>query len=160
MTLDEVLLALEWSRLAEALKASFYVYPVVNAAHILGIALLVGAIAALDLRLLGAFRGVPVQPLSRALVPVSAAGLGLAVGAGILLFSVRASDYAANPAFRLKLVLVFSGVANALLLRRGEAWRTAEEGLRIPLRVRIAAALSLALWCAAILAGRFIGFLE
>jgi len=157
---DELLLALEQSALADALKHSFIVYPLVNALHIIGLALLFGAIAALDLKLLGAFPRAPLGPLTSVLVPVSATGLVIAVAAGLLLFSVRAMDYAANPAFLTKIALVALGTTNALLLRRGRAWHDALDGFHVPSRIRLSAALSLATWSAAIVCGRLIGFLD
>ena len=56
---------LEASALARLLKAGPWLYPLVNLAHLLGIALLVGAIAVLDLRLVGFWPGVPVAALAR-----------------------------------------------------------------------------------------------
>jgi hypothetical protein len=91
---DEALAALEGLTIAQTLRVSRWGYVAVNAAHILGIALLVGAIVPLHLRFLGMWRSVSRQVLIRVLVPIAATGLGLAVVAGILLFSVRAGEYA------------------------------------------------------------------
>ncbi|MGH6930129.1 MAG: hypothetical protein ACREEV_17565, partial [Dongiaceae bacterium] len=82
----EALAGLEGSALATALRGSTWVYPLVNAGHIAGIALLFGAIASFDLRLMGAWRLVPLDGLSRVLVPLAATGLVIAAVAGSLLF--------------------------------------------------------------------------
>ena len=50
---------LEATALARALRDSVWTYPMINAGHILGVALLVGAIVPLDLRLLGVWRSAP-----------------------------------------------------------------------------------------------------
>jgi hypothetical protein len=156
---EEILAFIAQSAVAQSLKSSRYVYPAVNAAHILGLATLFGSILALDLRLLGAFRSVPVQPLARLLPRVAACGLALAVVTGALLFTVEPQDYASNPAFLTKAALVFLGTAHALHLRRTAGWRRLiEETGAIGPGVRISAALSLGLWTAAIVAGRLIAF--
>src|SRR3546814_17633541 len=116
--LADALAALQNLEPVAALRASRWVYPLVNTAHIAGIALLFGAIAPLDLRLLGAWRGVPLHLLARVLQPVAAAGLALAVTAGLLLFAVSATKYATTPVFLVKLALLAPAVGNAGLLSR------------------------------------------
>lgn len=156
----ELLQALADWPVAAALRRSAIAYPLVNAAHILGIALLVGAIATLDLRLLGAFGRYPVAALAPPLSRMAAAGLALAVATGFLLFSVRPAAYAQNPAFLAKLALVGLGTINALALGANRRWRRVlREGGAIPPAAKLAAALSLLCWTAAIVAGRWIGFL-
>lgn len=155
---ESALLALEASAPAEYLRGSQYGYPLVNAAHILALATLFGSILALDLRLLGLFRGVPAAPLARVLPRVSAAGLALAVGTGVALFSVQPFDYLAHPAFPVKLALIALGAANALLLHRTAGWRQLRNNGAVPAKMRAIAALSLLAWSGAIVAGRFLAF--
>jgi len=156
----EVALAwLETSPPAEALAASRHVYPLVNAAHILGLAALFGSILALDLRLLGAFSAMPVRPLAMALPRVAASGLALAVLTGFLLFTVEPFDYAAHPAFLTKVALVGLGTAHALLVHRSAAWKAlVRDDAPVGPHLRTSAALSILLWTGAIVAGRLIAF--
>ncbi|HKK30337.1 MAG TPA: hypothetical protein VKA18_08095 [Alphaproteobacteria bacterium] len=143
--------ALEATALAQHLRASTYSYPLVNALHIVGLALLLGGITPVDLRLLGLWRGIPLEPLIRTARRTAAFGLVLALAMGLLLFSVRASEYAMHPAFQIKLVLILAALANAAF---GEhAHRRHEAG-----RLRVHAGLSLGLWLAVILAGRAIAY--
>lgn len=159
-TLEAFAALLDASAPAHALRVSLWLYPLVNTAHVLGIALLVGAIAALDLRLLGAWRGVAVEPLVRVLVPVAAGGVLLAVASGVLLFITRAPEYVAEPLFGIKLALIGAALLNALALRASPAWRHRREAVRDPLprAWRVAAGLSLLLWLAVLTAGRLIGY--
>ena len=154
--MEAFLAALEATPVAQYLRGARWGYAGVNAAHILGIALLVGAILPLNLRLLGAWPGVPLAPLTRVLVPVAAAGLGLAVATGALLFSVRAREYADLGVVQLKLVLVALGAAAAVLLHALYGQRL--EGAS---RARLAAhaAVSTTCWLGALLCGRLIAFI-
>ncbi len=153
--LNAFLASLEQSQLAAALSGSVYAYPLANAAHIVGIALLFGAIVPLDLRLMGVRRTVGVEDASRLLLPVAISGLILAVCAGSLLFITDARDYASSTLFRIKLIVISLATINALALR----WRshTAHQVSRVA-PARLAAAASIALWFAAIVLGRLVGY--
>jgi hypothetical protein len=153
--------ALQSTALATALRQSFWVYPLVNAAHIIGLALLFGAIVPLDLRLLGLWRRVSLAAMSRILLPVAIAGLVLAVPTGLLLFSVRATEYAVMPLLWIKVALIACAIANALLLRFSLAWAVHEQSelAGTTPRLQLAGALSIGFWLAVILAGRMIGYL-
>lgn len=156
--IDSALAALEASALGEGLRASRYAYPLVNAGHILALAARFGSILALDLRLLGVWRGVPLAPLMKVLPRVSGIGLAFAVATGIALFSVQPFDYLAHPIFPVKLALIALGAANALLLHRATAWRNHTDGDVIPMRLRASAGVSLIAWTGAIVAGRWLAF--
>ncbi|TRO97044.1 DUF2214 domain-containing protein [Glycocaulis profundi] len=143
---------------AAFLRSPGMAYPLVSAAHIAAIGLIIGAIGTLDARLLGAFSKRPVAELGPPLARVAAIGVALAVLTGFLLFSVRPVAYAANDMLQLKLALIGLGVANALALRFTPWWRTALAGGAIHPVLRMQAAASLLIWLAALLAGRWIGF--
>lgn len=149
---------LEASLVARALKAGPWVYPLVNLAHLLGIALLVGAIAALDLRLLGFWPDTPVAALARATVPVAGAGLALALATGPALLTVRATEYAENPFLWAKFGAVAVGLANLVALHRSRAWRDGGSSPAGRRRFALAGGVSLAAWIAAVSAGRMIAY--
>ena len=157
--IDDFLGSLGATPLAAALRTSLYAYPLVNAAHIAALATLFGSIVALDLRLLGVARSVPVQPLAAFLPRIAAAGLGMALATGALLFLVQPVDYAGNPFFLAKIGLVVLGAAHAILVHRSRGWQVVGSPLGIVTsRLRLSAAASLAIWTTAIVAGRLIGF--
>ncbi|MCE6952467.1 DUF2214 domain-containing protein [Cereibacter sphaeroides] len=141
---------------AQLLRGSGTAYLLVNAAHILGIGLLLGAILPLDLMLASGARVAAVVPV---LTCSAAAGLGLALATGLWLFSVDPAEYLANRAFLVKLPLVAAAVLNLALVHRSRAWAEARSGgvARPPLRM--AALLSAGLWLSVLVAGRWIGFL-
>jgi hypothetical protein len=158
--LTEVAVWLEASLVARVLRSGPWLYPLVNLAHPLGIALLVGAIAALDLRLVGLWPEVPTAALARATVPVAGAGLALALLTGPALLAVRATEYVENPFLWAKFAAVAVGLANLGALHASAAWRSGDEarGGARRRRFALAGAVSLAAWVAAVSAGRMIAY--
>lgn len=152
--------ALQDTGFATALRSSRFAYPIVNAGHIVGIAVLVGAILPLDLRLIGCWRSVPLPLLARVLLPMAVGGLVLAIVTGALLFSVHAVEYARTDIFGIKLLIVAAAVANALLLGRSALRAQEATGADIPsvTRLRLIGLASAGLWLAAILCGRWIAY--
>lgn len=144
--------------LPAALRRSATLYLFVNAAHILSIGLLAGAILPLDLRLIGLLREGPIKVLAPFLSRCAATGLAFAVLTGLCLFSVRPAEYVGNPAFLTKMALLVCGLATVLLQHVGEAWRRPLAGEAAPVRVRVFAGLSFCIWISVLVAGRWIGF--
>ena len=146
--MEALLLATEQSAPAAALRLSFFAYPVINALHILAIGALVTSVAFMDLRVLGAFRSLPEEPFTRLMRRVAIGAFIVALTAGLLLFSVRAREYAAMPLFWVKMAVVAVAGMNAVAFALVRS-----VGVR-----RVLAGVSLGLWGAAVLAGRFLGF--
>ena len=144
---------------AALLRESGTAYLFVNAAHILGIGLLVGSILPFDLRLAGCFRSVPLVVLGPFLLRVAAIGAATAILTGLWLFSVKPSEYIANTAFLVKMTLLAVAAGNIFLQHHSRAFRLAMEGGEIDFPVRLRAAVSALLWLSILLAGRWIGFL-
>lgn len=152
--LDGLLGALEQAAPVAALRESTYAFPLVNAVHIIGIALLFGSIIALDLRLLGWRRDAgSAEAFTRVLAPVAIGGLLIAIPAGLLMFATDARAYAASPLFQAKMVVVVLAIINALWLRAAE-----RRGETPRLRTVFSAAASILLWLGAIILGRLVGY--
>ena len=155
--MDFVLLWIENLAIAQYLRFGHWGYAAVNTTHVLGIALLVGAIVPLDLRLLGAWRGVAHAQLARVLVPAAATGLAIAACAGFLLFSVKARDYAVHELMQVKLLLIVTGTSAALLLHARHGLLMESTSKR---RLAVHGGLSMACWIGALVCGRLIAFVE
>src|SRR5258706_11740816 len=102
---------------------SLWIYPIVNLAHILGVASLFGAILVIDLRLLGLWRRVPLAPIAAAAVPIARTGFLLAATTGAGLFATKATEYAGNPYFPIKFAAIALGLMSVLALNLSPAWR-------------------------------------
>ncbi len=153
--MEAQLAALEGTALAQALRGSRWVYAGVNAAHIFAVALLVGSVVPLNLRLLGVWRGIAREAVVRVLAPVAASGLALALLTGPLLFSVRAREYGGVGFLQLKLAFIAVGVLSTLALCRTHGFLLEDAP-----RARLAghAALSTVCWLGALVCGRLIAF--
>ena len=145
--------ALEGLALAEWLRFSRWGYAAVNATHLLGLCLLVGAIAALDLRLIGLCKASSIDHIYRVLSPVAASGLSIAVVTGMVLFSVRATEYVELNLFFVKLGLIAVGAGFVAVIH----FRYDLE--RISLKhQRLVGIFSLSIWLAALVSGRLLAF--
>lgn len=156
------LVALEQSALGATMRTELFLYPLVEVAHILGFALLVGSIIGFDLRLLGLTRNLPVAPFARHAVPLAIVGFFIAVPTGLALFSTEATSIAVNPSFQIKLVCIAIGLANAALFHLGP-WRSMARwgsipGGYIPPMARLGAFISALAWTGAIAGGRLIAY--
>lgn len=132
------------------MRQSADVYPVVNVLHLLGLVMLLGAIGIVDLRLMGAWRSLPAEALSRALTPVAVAGLFLLALTGPLLFAADAVALTGSSLFLWKLALIALALGNAAVFRLRRRPRGAG--------VAIAAFASLALWLSVAALGRLIAY--
>jgi hypothetical protein len=152
--------AIEMSALGQAMRQWLWLYPAVEIVHLVGIALLVGSIIVLDLRLLGLSRTLPVRRLASHVLPWSAAGLALILPSGLAMFVAHATDLMGNPVFVLKICLIMAAGINAAAFHAGvfrgaAAW---DVDATPPLTARAAAALSLLLWISVIACGRLLAY--
>jgi hypothetical protein len=154
-----IFLALQESALGHAMRSSPALYPAVEILHIIGFIVLVGSIVALDLRLLGLGRSIPIQPMARLLLPLSRFGFLLAIGMGFLLFSADASHVVRNPAFQVKVLLIALALVTVVIAHAGPWRRIALWGLDAPAGAKAAALASLVLWFGVVCAGRLIAYL-
>jgi len=155
-----ILVALEQSALGMAIRQSVWIYPAANTAHILGLTVLAASVAVMDLRLLGAFREtVPaavIVPARR----LAMLALTIMVLTGLVLFTAEATHVAMNPVFQIKMGLIALAILNALIVQRTlpAVLIKTPAMTPLPMRFRIAAAVSLVLWFCVAAAGRLIAY--
>jgi hypothetical protein len=156
--------ALESSGLGQAMRQWLWLYPSVEIVHIVGIALLFGSIAVMDLRLLGVSRSIPVRTLARHVLPWSAGSFLLIIPSGLLMFSAHASEFIDSEVFIIKMLLIMAGGVNAALFhtitfRTADVWDSEEmRKLPPPPSARAAGAISLLVWISVIACGRLLAY--
>jgi hypothetical protein len=127
-------------------------YPALEVVHIAGIALLLGSLVLLDLRVWGLQAELPLRPLARLALGVTAAGFCLVLLSGLLMFAAQPAELLANRAFLIKLGLVQLAGLNAV-------WFHGRDSLaRCDGLARAQTVLSTGLWLAAIICGRWIAY--
>lgn len=144
---------------------TIWAYPTVLTLHTVGLAMLVGASAAVDLRLLGFGRKLPVASLINAF-PIMWVGFWINAISGAMLFAGDATTKGTTTIFQIKLGVIALGVINILLIKRvvfgggrGLLRRfrlEAEAPVHWP--ARLLAVTSLAVWMTAIALGRFMAY--
>lgn len=135
-----------------AIAAHPWAYPALEAAHIVGIALLVGNLVLLELRVWGAAPELPLRPLARMALAVALVGFAIVVVTGLAMFSAQPGELLANRAFVVKMGLVMLAGLNAALFH-------ARDGLgRLDGVARAQTVLSLGVWLLVIICGRWIAY--
>ena len=159
--LQPVFDALSATPLSRFVRESEWAFPAIESAHVVAIALVVGMITIVDLRLLGlASARAAYTDISAAVLPWTWGAFTLAALSGTLMFISQPGAYWENLAFRMKIGLLFFAGANVLFFhlvtcRDVSRWNHESSA---PLPARLAAMLSLALWIAVVFLGRWIGF--
>jgi hypothetical protein len=151
---------LEMTALGQAMRQWLWLYPIVEIVHIAGFVMLVGGAAMFDLRLLGLSRRLPVAAMARHLLPWSRLGLAVVGPSGLMMFVAHATEMAASPVFRLKLLLIAAAGLNAAVFHRWsfksvDAWN---HNAVTPAPARVSAAVSLILWTGVISCGRLLAY--
>lgn len=163
MSLIEFAQTLNDSELGTALRESVYMFPLIEGLHLIGLALALGLLFFVDLRLLGLFLPqLSVASVLHPLRPWLLGGFALIFVTGILLFVATASKIITLPVFFYKLGFIGLAGVNALWFelkwgRHVEHWGGKAA---LPATVRLAGATSLTLWSLVVIAGRLIPYLS
>jgi hypothetical protein len=158
---DRFLQWLESTPPAIAISESSWLFPGIESVHVLAIALVVGSITMVDLRLLDInLRERPVGELIAEVLPWTWISFAVAVCSGALLFSSNATHYWGTVPFRAKmLLLTLAGINmlayHATIHRSVDLWGRRP---RTPRAAKISGGLSLSLWIGVVTLGRWIGF--
>jgi len=156
MTMLELFERLEATALGTTIRDSLWLFPVIESVHLLGLALLGGAVLVVDLRLLGfGLRARPLAYVGRQLDPLLATALTLLIGTGVPLFLSEAVKCYWSDAFRLKMLTLVIALAFTFGVRRRVVRSDPEPA---PWKARIVALCSVTLWLTVAASGRWIGF--
>ena len=149
--------SLEDSAIGEAIRNSLWLFPIVEAFHLVGLAIIGGAILVVDFRLLGlGLRSHPVSRLARDTQPWVIGSLVLMILSGFPLFLSEAIKCYYSFAFWTKMTSLLLAVVFTFTVRRDVA--LAPDGRFSPARCKAVAIASLSLWSAVGWGGRWIGF--
>jgi hypothetical protein len=150
----------EWCEslwLGQFVVGSNWLFPVIESVHLLGLALLGGAILLVDLRLLGlGLTARPVSELAGEARRWMLTGLGVMIVTGIPLFLSEPIKLYYSTAFWIKISTLPIAIVFALTVR--DRVTMGEPVRHTARRQQLVGALSIALWITVAAAGRWIGF--
>jgi hypothetical protein len=161
MGIPELLAALEASSPAVRIRDSLYLFPLIESFHVIGLTMVFGTTAILDLRLLGiASTRRPFTRIASDSLKWTWAAFALTVATGLLMFITNAGVYYHNFFFRSKMAMLALAGLNVLIfertaLRSIHRW---DKDATAPLAGRAVAVVSLVIWIGIIFLGRWIGF--
>jgi hypothetical protein len=159
--LDSLSAWLKSTSLSSAIVHYPWIWPAAETLHFIGLAMLVGSVGLLDLRMLGLAKRIPVRPL-HLLLGWGILGFAINVVTGAIFFVGEPSQYVHNVPFWLKLLFILLAGINALLFYATGVFRDAEAvgpGEDAPFGAKVIAATSLLLWLGVIYLGRMLPFL-
>jgi len=154
--LEPLFLWFEATSIATAIQESIWAFPIIEAAHLLSLCLLGGAVLVVDLRMLGlGMTGTRISTLARYARPWLILAVVLLIGTGVPLLLSEAIKAYYNRSFWVKIITL----PFAILFTFGVRERVArDETLKVSGKSRAIALLSMALWLVVAAAGRWIGY--
>lgn len=136
----------------ESLRSHVWAYPALEVVHIVGIALLLGNLVLLELRVFGLGAALPVKALSRLSLGIALAGFSVVAASGLLMFASQPAELLSNRAFTLKMLLLLAAGCNA-------AWFHGRGSLdKLDGLARAQMAVSTLIWLAVVACGRWIAY--
>ncbi len=147
--------AMEQTWVGQTIKESLWYFPAIEAVHLLGLAMLGGAILVVDLRLLGfGLSGRPVASVARSANLWLKISIGVLLATGIPLFLSEAVKCYFNTSFWVKMSALAIGLIFTFTVRN----RVAASETASPMVYRLVGAFSIIVWFVVAAAGRWIGF--
>jgi len=157
MSLLEFCRWLQYSAPLHTMRESPIFFPIVATIHLMGLAVIGGAVLVVDLRLLGlALPNQPVAGLAQDADRWLYRGLAVMVSTGILLFMCFATKYYYLTFFWVKMAALLAVIVFTTSVRRRVAMTSDTDAS--PLRSRLVALVSMSLWTIVAVGGRYIGF--
>lgn len=138
-----------------------WIWPACETLHFLGLALLIGNVGLLDLRLLGFLKGLPVLPLN-SLVLWGVAGFTINLVTGIVFVVGDPNQYVDNVAFYFKMSFIAIAGLNLLVFYLTGISRKVAlmgPGDDAPTLAKVVAATSLVLWLGVMYFGRMLPYI-
>jgi hypothetical protein len=158
--MNETLVWLEQTALGTAVRESSYLFPAFETVHVLAMAIVVGSIMMVDVRLLNlGWRDRPVPQMLSEVLPWTVGAFLLAAVSGGVLFTSNAVGYMSNGLFLAKGVLLLIIGVNILAIHGGPLRRAAEWAPDyVPAAAKLSGAVSLVGWSIVVVLGRWVGF--
>ena len=146
----------EWTR-----NEVYWLWPLCESLHFLGLCLLIGAAGFFDLRLMGFMKGVPLGSAKR-FIPWAMVGFAVNLLTGIVFMISQPQQYATNLAMWFKVLFLLVAGINAMLFETSYSARlmALPPGAEMPVSAKVIGAVSLISWFAVLYFGRMLPYLD
>lgn len=157
--MEPIIVWLQHTALSQAIISHIWIWPSAETVHFIGLALVIGPVGLLDLRLVGCFPNVRISAI-REMLPMAACGFALSLGTGLLFLIGHPEQYAYNLAWWLKVASLTIAGLNALFFE----WKVAPRleslnpGEPTPLAAKCIGIVSLVAWFSVLYWGRMLPF--
>ena len=156
----EIFAWMETTVIANTIRTVPWIYPALETTHYIGLAMLVGGIMLIDLRLLGFAKTLPLRSVI-GLIPWVWIGFVTNAVSGSLIFIYGATGFSQNKAFRIKMILMLLAGINAMIFtiaasRTGKSWLGTGSG---PIPIKVIATASFVLWLGVVTMGRWMAYI-
>jgi hypothetical protein len=148
----QIIMAIDQSALADWVRTTIWVYPLMLTLHAVGLAFAAGLSVAFDLRVLGVASALPLQPWSR-LRPLFYTSLAVNAVSGVGLVLNNPAKWLVDPLFYVKISLLVLALIDTELIARRIFGVVSQVSMP-----RALAVLSLVLWASAVTAGRLLAY--
>lgn len=158
--IDAVVHWLQATTFSHIVGAKTWIWPLAETLHFIGLALVLGIIGFLDLRLLGLFRRAPIAAI-RELVPFAILGFALNAVTGVVFLVGHPEQYAHSRAWWYKVgCLVVAGLNAAIFeLTVGPRTTALPAGAPTPFGAKCVGAVSIVAWLGVLYWGRMLPFI-
>ena len=159
-TADESIIHfLKTTPVADLMNRTRWAWPISESIHFVGLALLIGIVAPLDVRLLGFMKGVSIEALHR-LVPWAVLGFVLNLVTGLMFFIGTPEQYIGNISWWLKVLFLVIAGLNMLAFELTQRARATElpADAGTPWRLKVIGGISLTSWMLVLYWGRMLPF--
>ena len=138
-------------------SSSVFAFPSILLLHTIGMSVVVGICAGIDLRILGYAPALPLAPMER-FIPLFWVGFWVNTVTGIVMLAADATTKAINPDFYVKMAFVFLAVINLQILRKRVFRDPLIDKAPFSANAKMLAILNLIFWLGAITAGRLLAY--
>ena len=138
-------------------SGSIWSFPTILLLHTYGMAVLVGIILVVDLRILGFAPGLPLPPMRR-FFPLVWIAFWVNAVTGTILLAADATTKMRNLDFGVKMALIAAGVVSQLMVQRRVFSDSDEVTRPVTGQIKFLSALSVMCWLGAITAGRLLAY--
>jgi hypothetical protein len=138
-------------------SSSVFAFPSILLLHTIGMGVVVGIAAGIDLRILGLAPALPIAPMER-FFPLLWVGFWVNATTGVIMLAADATTKMTNPDFYVKMLCIALALINLQMIRKRVLRDPLVDKQPFSSNAKMLAVMSLILWLGAITSGRLMAY--